>query len=605
MPTLSQRLWSDVHTLEYRLADQEFAHDCVDRHLEDGATFDSEWTLRVASHEGKQLCERLTQEPAALSMDCGAATSSVRLLWTLLQLSRHHGYLFEADGILSAASPPPDQSTFFNCKLNAKLLRQLGDPLALCSRALPRWCDGLVLGCPFLFTFEARHLYLQSTAFGLARALQRLQQHTQDEATTANHVAQRDQLSSELRLGRLPRQKVRISRSRVMDSALKVMDLYACQSTLLEVEYFDEVGTGLGPTLEFYTLVSHELRRSELGIWADDGTPTLSADQTGEAGYVSSACGLYPKAIAHHAESGGVPARTLQIFTFMGKFIAKAMIDCRLVDLPFAPTFYRQMLGQELSIADVDELRPHLGRNLRRLRELARKRTLILESGGEPAQVAKQLDALQLDGCDVANLGLNFTLPGQPEMELKPGGSDIDVTLDNVGEYVQRCLDVLLVEGVHAQVSAFRAGFDQVVPIRTLAAFCPDELDTIINGSRERWEVQTIVEHLRFDHGYTRSSDAVCWLLQVMCEFSDAMRANFLKFVTGSPRVPVGGLASLTPRLTIVRKNPEEGVSPDAYLPSVMTCANYVKLPPYSSKDVLRARLVTAISEGQGAFYLS
>ena len=64
-------------------------------------------------------------------------------------------------------------------------------------------------------------------------------------------------------------------------------------------------------------------------------------------------------------------------------------------------------------------------------------------------------------------------------------------------------------------------------------------------------------------------------------------------------------LARLSPRLTIVQKRPEEGVSPDAYLPSVMTCANYVKLPDYSSKEVMRERLLTAISEGQGAFYLS
>ena len=75
--------------------------------------------------------------------------------------------------------------------------------------------------------------------------------------------------------------------------------------------------------------------------------------------------------------------------------------------------------------------------------------------------------------------------------------------------------------------------------------------------------------------------------------------------MTGSPRLPVGGLARLSPRLTIVQKRPEDGVSPDAYLPSVMTCANYVKLPDYSSKEIMRERLVTAINEGAGAFYLS
>merc|ERR1719171_1955699 len=147
--------------------------------------------------------------------------------------------------------------TFLNRKLNAKLLRQLADPLAV--------------ACPFLFAFEARRLYLHSTAFGLSRALQRLQQDTSNGAASAPNGSQSER-SSDFRLGRLPRQKVRISRGRVMDSALKVMDLYASQKALLEVEYFGEVGTGLGPTLEFYTLVSRELRRTELRLWLDDGS---------------------------------------------------------------------------------------------------------------------------------------------------------------------------------------------------------------------------------------------------------------------------------------------------------------------------------------------
>jgi hypothetical protein len=58
-----------------------------------------------------------------------------------------------------------------------------------------------------------------------------------------------------------PPPQVRISRQRVLDSAIRVMELYSGQKALLEVEYFGEVGTGLGPTLEFYSLVSHELRK--------------------------------------------------------------------------------------------------------------------------------------------------------------------------------------------------------------------------------------------------------------------------------------------------------------------------------------------------------
>lgn len=65
------------------------------------------------------------------------------------------------------------------------------------------------------------------------------------------------------------------------------------------------------------------------------------------------------------------------------------------------------------------------------------------------------------------------------------------------------------------------------------------------------------------------------------------------------------GFKSLTPMFTVVCKPSEPPYVSDDYLPSVMTCVNYLKLPDYSSIDILKKRLFTAIKEGQGAFHLS
>lgn len=43
-------------------------------------------------------------------------------------------------------------------------------------------------------------------------------------------------------------------------------------------------------------------------------------------------------------------------------------------------------------------------------------------------------------------------------------------------------------------------------------------------------------------------------LLDIMCELSPEEQRAFLRFVTGAPRLPPGGLAALNPKLTIVRK---------------------------------------------------
>jgi E3 ubiquitin-protein ligase TRIP12 len=104
----------------------------------------------------------------------------------------------------------------------------------------------------------------------------------------------------------------------------------------------------------------------------------------------------------------------------------------------------------------------------------------------------------------------------------------------------------------------------------------------------------------------------------------DEQRA-FLQFVTGSPRLPVGGkrksllsktfeilyflgFRMLHPPLTIVRKTAEnnsDNSNPDSFLPSVMTCVNYLKLPDYSTQEIMKLKLTTAIRDGQYAFLLS
>ena len=111
-----------------------------------------------------------------------------------------------------------------------------------------------------------------------------------------------------------------------------------------------------------------------------------------------------------------------------------------------------------------------------------------------------------------------------------------------------------------------------------------------------------------------------------MCEFTPIEQREFLLFVTGSPRLPVGGFKSLEPKLTIVRKEPSGSAttstttsttttsttttststsSNDDYLPSVNCCFYYLKLPDYSSKEVLRERLMYAVKNGQQSFSLT
>lgn len=69
-----------------------------------------------------------------------------------------------------------------------------------------------------------------------------------------------------------------------------------------------------------------------------------------------------------------------------------------------------------------------------------------------------QIEALDLDGCPIADLGLDFVLPGHPNIELRRGGRDTAVTIHNLHQYISLVTHWFLVEGVSRQFEALREG---------------------------------------------------------------------------------------------------------------------------------------------------
>mmetsp|Transcript_10582 Transcript_10582/g.21865 ORF Transcript_10582/g.21865 Transcript_10582/m.21865 type:complete len:533 (-) Transcript_10582:2011-3609(-) len=525
-------------------------------------------------------------------------------------------------------------------------MRQLQDLLIICGKCLPSWVSSIVENYPFILPFDLRRQYFHLTSLGVAHAIQHLLQQ----------IPNGDSLRQELRdvrLVRNRRQKVRIHRERLLESACKVMDLYGKSQASLEIEYFGEVGTGLGPTLEFYTLLSSELQKRGLGIWltkkaepAEPTAPTTGGPaaedvpmDSGEAdglifGDMDSLAAkpseeASPKPAASLSEGPGAeqqapkPASALNFvdplgdglfpvpkkevgkeelgyFKLLGTAFAKALLDGRLLDVSLSTAFWRRALGHNLGIYDLVCVDSQMSKSLVKLYEAA-------YSG----------DSSTMDGMPIEDLGLYFTLPGHDAYELCANGGDTLVTGANLSRFVDSVLDAYFGSGTEKQFAKFKEGFEGVFPLKTLAIFKMDEIDTLICGQTEKWTVEMLSECLKFDHGYTASSPYIKQFLHILADFSAEEQRQFLKFVTGAPRLPPGGLSALNPRLTIVRKNfssardssgntprsesmhtPMNDLVLENYdLPSVMTCANYVKLPPYTSQAVMKEKLMYAMRE--------
>ncbi|MCE0481238.1 hypothetical protein HAX54_038833 [Datura stramonium] len=247
--------------------------------------------------------------------------------------------------------------------------------------------------------------------------------------------------------------------------------MYSSQKAVLDRSNISgEVGTGLGPTLEFYTLLSRDLQKVGLRMWRISSS---SSEHSMEVVWMKIERGWQP-----------IP-KVIEYFRLRKGRMAKALQDGRLLDLPLSTAFYKLVLGQELDLYDIPLFHAELGKTLQELQALVSRRQYLGSIGGQ----------------------------GQENI------NDLHFLWD---------------------------------PSR-----------------KELWKAETLVDHIKFDHGYTAKSPAIVY-------------------------VP-GGWAVLNPKLTIVRKHsssasnaaPNGNMPLESWhedLPSVMTCANYLKLPPYSTE---------------------
>lgn len=120
-----------------------------------------------------------------------------------------------------------------------------------------------------------------------------------------------------------------------------MFELYGSSRASLEVEFFSEVGSGLGPTLEFYALVSKEFARKDLSIWRDGNGNDSSS-------FVFSPTGLFPSPLVDVSSEAG--KKKLKVFRVLGQFVAKALMDSRIIDVHLSRAFMKLVLDFELPL---------------------------------------------------------------------------------------------------------------------------------------------------------------------------------------------------------------------------------------------------------------
>jgi E3 ubiquitin-protein ligase TRIP12 len=96
--------------------------------------------------------------------------------------------------------------------------------------------------------------------------------------------------------------------------------------------------------------------------------------------------------------------------------------------------------------------------------------------------------------------------------------------------------------------------------LRPFASNSCSELEDMICGTSrndDEWtSASKLAEFITPAHGFHPKSPQFLYLIRFMNELTVEDRRRFLRFITGSPRLPNGGFGALDPKLTVVLKKP-------------------------------------------------
>jgi E3 ubiquitin-protein ligase HUWE1 len=265
-------------------------------------------------------------------------------------------------------------------------------------------------------------------------------------------------------------------------------------------------------------------------------------------------------------------------FKFVGRVIAKAIYDNKLLECYFTRAFYKHILGIQVKYTDMES---------------------------EDYAFYQGLVYLMENHVESLGYDLTFSLEiqefGVTEVrELKPNGGNITVTEENKLEYIQLVCQLKMSGSIKQQLNAFLEGFYDIIPKRLISIFNEQELELLISGL-PNIDIEDLRANTEY-HKYQATSIQIQWFWRALRSFDQAERAKFLQFVTGTSKVPLQGFGALEGMNGIQKFQIHRDDRSTDRLPSAHTCFNQLDLPVYKSYDKLRTNLMKAIHECSEGF---
>jgi len=265
-------------------------------------------------------------------------------------------------------------------------------------------------------------------------------------------------------------------------------------------------------------------------------------------------------------------------FKFVGRVIAKAIYDNKLLECYFTRSFYKHILAKLVKHQDMES---------------------------EDYEFYKGLDFLLEN--KVADLGYDQTFSteiqefGVTEVrDLIPDGRNVIVTDQNKADYIRLVCQMKMTGAIRKQLAAFLEGFYDIIPRRLIAIFNEQELELLLSGLPDI-NIDDLKANSEY-HKYSVTSLQIVWFWRALRSFDQTDRAKFLQFVTGSSKVPLQGFGALEGMNGAQKFQIHRDDRSTDRLPAAHTCFNQLDLPAYETYDKLRTYLLKAIRECSEGF---
>ena len=276
----------------------------------------------------------------------------------------------------------------------------------------------------------------------------------------------------------------------------------------------------------------------------------------------------------------------------LGRIAGLALYHREPLNASWTTTFLKAAFGYPITVEDVQTTDPTLYNSLKATLEYT----------------PEELEAMCLSFVFEADEEEYMQSGGKRRrsVELKRGGEGVDVTTENVHEYVQLYSKHRLIGDYPSQAAAFRSG---------LAVFLDDELLATLRTCCTIADVQLLLcgtaeidvddwkQNTRYDPPAYGSSNQIRWFWALVQSMAPEERSRLLLFCTGSMRPPATGFGSLmgyggreNELFTVASIDGAEA----GRLPTAAACFNKLNLPRYDSEAVLRAKVLLALAESEG-----